>query len=871
MNKQKRVLLEYSLLFVAMSAVVFSYFYLNGKTFIHGDGWLQHYKALIYYSDYLKSIFRKLFVERSIEIPHFDLSIGEGSDILVSLQYYCIGDPIAFLSVLVPKDHMYVFYDFSILLRIYLCGIVFLLLCLYTKKENEFALLSGAVIYVFCYWNLLNVSKHIFFLNPMIYLPLVILGTEKIIRGEKSYLMTIAVFLAALNNFYFFYMIVVLTILYVAIRLVVLYKRDIGKMALVVEKILIPSLVGFLMSAAVSFPTIYALLTNGRLGADYGVHLLYPIFYYERLTAILLTPDNDYWLCMGFASPVILSFLMSIRRLKKDPLLFVLNVVAVILFCLPICGKILNGFAYVSNRWSFALALIFSYTFVSEWEEYEGHKKYVLISGILFNLFCLVSAWWRDVKLIPVMMCLIFLGVVLFFPNKKKMIKQAVLLIIVVMNIFYVADYSYSVRGRNRIKGASSVEEAKTVITSTEAYAYKNEIFDKNPGFYRYSGNALTTNAAMLSGAYSTDYYFSIANPDVASYRDTLGVNEYSTYRYSGYDNRFVLYTLANVRDFITIKGYEGILPYGFEKTSGFDNYDLYQNVHPLHFGYTYKKAISYDEWMKLSQVEREEALLSYVVIDGGRDAVKELSAKKAEYEIISSENVEISDGSFDVKEDKGSITLEIKGINDSLDYLTIERIRYDDLQDPIFGDVVTDVNLEISTSTGISNSIEYHTNDYQFYNGKESFTAYLGENKESVSTITIVFSRKGIYSYDELYVSCLPVERLFEKVDALNEKHLEDVEIGIDSISGKIDMDESRYLLLSVPYSKGWKAYIDGKESRLYKANGAYMALSLEKGYHEIKLSYKTPFLSLGTGVSLASAIIFVIYLVSGQRRKRS
>ena len=111
-NQTKRILFIYSLLFAAMSLIIFRYFFVNNKTFIHGDGLLQHYKALIYYSDYLKNLFRNIFVKHDFTIPQFDLSIGEGADILVTLQYYCIGDPIAFLSVFVAKEYLYVFYDY---------------------------------------------------------------------------------------------------------------------------------------------------------------------------------------------------------------------------------------------------------------------------------------------------------------------------------------------------------------------------------------------------------------------------------------------------------------------------------------------------------------------------------------------------------------------------------------------------------------------------------------------------------------------------------------------------------------------------------------------------------------------------------------
>ena len=47
--------------------------------------------------------------------------------------------------------------------------------------------------------------KHPYFSNPMIYLPLVLMGIEKIYKKEKPHLFICATAVAAMSNFYFFY------------------------------------------------------------------------------------------------------------------------------------------------------------------------------------------------------------------------------------------------------------------------------------------------------------------------------------------------------------------------------------------------------------------------------------------------------------------------------------------------------------------------------------------------------------------------------------------------------------------------------------------------------------------------------------------
>ena len=79
--------LIYTLLFAAAALLVFSWSFLSGRTLINtGDAWHQHYRALVYYSTYLKSIVKELLFQHKIVIPAWDFAIGEGSDILRTMQ-----------------------------------------------------------------------------------------------------------------------------------------------------------------------------------------------------------------------------------------------------------------------------------------------------------------------------------------------------------------------------------------------------------------------------------------------------------------------------------------------------------------------------------------------------------------------------------------------------------------------------------------------------------------------------------------------------------------------------------------------------------------------------------------------------------------
>ena len=117
MNKKRRLLYysAYTVSFMLLAGLVVFFYYSQGKSMIEasGDGFRQHFRALLYYSDYLKNIIKTLSDSGKFVIPQWDFVIGEGSDILKSLHYYCIGDIFTFFCFLCPRDRMYIYYDFA--------------------------------------------------------------------------------------------------------------------------------------------------------------------------------------------------------------------------------------------------------------------------------------------------------------------------------------------------------------------------------------------------------------------------------------------------------------------------------------------------------------------------------------------------------------------------------------------------------------------------------------------------------------------------------------------------------------------------------------------------------------------------------------
>ena len=99
----------------------------------------------------------------------------------------------------------------------------------------------------------------------------------------------------------------------------------------------------------------------------------------------------------------------------------------------------------------------------------------------------------------------------------------------------------------------------------------------------------------------------------------------------------------------------------------------------------------------------------------------------------------------------------------------------------------------------------------------------------------------------------------------------LEEVVQGCNHLSGTIKADEPQILLLTIPYSEGWSAQVDGEPAKLMRADTAFTAIDLPAGEHRIELRYMTPGLVQGAIVSAAGVACLVVLAVVLRRRDRT
>ena len=124
---------------------------------------------------------------------------------------------------------------------------------------------------------------HPFFINPLIYFPLLLIGIERILEEKSPIFFILMVFICTISNFYFMYMIALNAAIYLFIRLFSIYGvKNIRILLKKLGYIIIGAIVGVMMGACILLPVISLFMENSRDGSGQRFQLLYEEEFYKK-------------------------------------------------------------------------------------------------------------------------------------------------------------------------------------------------------------------------------------------------------------------------------------------------------------------------------------------------------------------------------------------------------------------------------------------------------------------------------------------------------------------------------------------------------------------------------------------------------------
>jgi len=902
----------YTFAFAFVAFIVFYLYIVDGKSFVwvgktgSDDGLVQNYNALLYYGKYLRSIASTLFATGKFVIPMWDFNLGLGSDVLTTLHYYVIGDPLDLLSAFVKSKDTETLYSALVILRLYLSGLAFSLYC-FKMKKGRFAALAGSLVYVFCGFALFASVRHPYFINPMIYLPLLLIGVEKLFAKQKPALFILMVCLCALSNFYFFYMISILMILYAVFRYFDIYKKvEIKTLVKTVCSMAGFYTVGLMMACAIFIPVVSLFFTSGRIDTGYTVPFLYDINFYLNIVPAFasISAFSEDWTFLAYSGITFIAVILLFCQKKKHTSLKVAFLLLSLLLLFPFAGHIFNGFSYVSNRWEWGFSMLAAYIFATVIPEVRLITKkaavIIFVTAVAFLTYCLLMPNVRSGGTTAACVVLFIAAIaVVFFSKKSKKLFRGLILGVTIMGIAVNSFYLYSPAGANYISEFIDKGNVLNTFYQSQAGAVK-ALHDKS--FYRYeentSGDFSIDNSSLALGLNRSSFYWSLIPGNTSKYVTEMELNNQNFSNLPGFDGRAMVGLLSGTKYFVTSINNTSNVPFGYTFLKNWKNnagitYSVFKNNYALPLGYTYSSYIMRSSYDSLSPFQKQQALLQGVLLENEQPSYKKTNLEFTDtpvsgYQAKYSNGLSFTNGEILVKKPGATLTLTFAGKENSEIYLKINNLWYNNMN-PIKvlsakewnnlpaqkqKDLISKNRFKsagqstlIGVSCGsISKDIFISTPSYSWYINKHDFTTNMGYDNQAKNEIILTFNSIGSYTYNNIEIVSQPMENFAEQAGNLRKDVLQNIKVSANAVSGTINLITEKILCLSIPFSTGWKATVDGTKTELLQANTMYMAILLPAGKHTVKLTYITPGIKQGLVVSGVGIVCFIGIIAAGQ-----
>lgn len=834
---------KYTIIFWIFIIPILTYTYTNNLIAIGGtDGFSQHYVGMVYTRKIWRNFLHSIVYDKKVIFPMYDFNIGMGGNVLATMNWYGITDPFYFPTVFIPERLLVYYYTFIFYFRIFVGGlacIAFFRERNSANKKPDMSYIIGALAYCFTGFTV-QCNIHIIFTHALLYTPMMFYGAERRFNNRRGGILVCAVFLYALSGFYYLYISSIGLGIYVLWNFIE-KKYNYAEIWHKIRSFVIEYALGIGLGAAIFLPSIEGFFNSTRVGGikrasdlfevnvSNIIEMIKEIFIAGSSTFIYNTGVKVFSLTSILVLTIIYTLISNEKKRKRIFLCLFLMMI------IPAVSWIMSGFGKIYDRWEILVILYLSYVLCCIWDDILSVEKIVfMLAACGIIMFAKAYEAYKGNYKVLIVFAYICLYTILMFVYIRCQNKKYLKIIFAYATIVCIFAEWMSVY--------------RTINTDWSIRAYKTEDdlideYKNSPYRIEYEEaldqNGYNMNRSTLLGYKGIQQYYSIENFNyVKAFEDWD--TWYFSYANGGLDQRTVLETLASVKYFIVQNSNNQILPYGYKllKYAQDENWGIYENLYSLPLIYSYSSIGNYDMYVQASGIEKQNIILRSAVLenyDGKTEYNENNESKNRVYEInytiFDNKNNRISDDVVTLSS-RDTIYLEFCAEPQTEYYLEIEG------NSPVLvyvGDSFTKHKLPANIG---------HYDNTGFKRVKLEATDGFKLNTADI----------------KLYGYCL--EDYAENIKNLRRGILENTIICENNqLSAQVDFDEDRILCASVPYEKGWTAYVDGKKEPIYKLNSMYMGLEIPEGCHEIKFIYRTPGLYKGVAISIISLLSILGY----------
>ena len=818
------------------------------RTWLTIDLGQQYVDFFSYYQDTLLHHPKQFFYS-------FSKSIGGE---MVSLWAYYLLSPFNLIFLFIPRSAIAMGVSLLIFLKLVSCTVSFaVVLDVKFKQRNGTALLF-ALSYGFMSYLSAN-QFNVMWLDALIGLPLIVLGVDALLQKRNPLYYVLPLSLTILSNYYTGYMICLFLGLYFPYAFLMMNDsfswKNFGKQF---GRFIFYSVLSVGLMMVILLPTFYSLL--GSKGTATTIAWSFTSEYNPLLmvSKLFLGSFDFQEMQKGYpnifvGSMALFSFLgyFKEKRISLFQRLYALFITVIILisFNIEMFDKLWHAGQF-PNWYSYRFSFLFSFWIVFLGYQWALKKTtigvretfvyffLVLAAGIGFTLFPQdYLQGWQIALGFGLSMAILY-SLILMRSGKRthhKFLISFVVIELLLNSIITLSRLGYEMNSEFTSYQAS-LSNWSTVLRPAQ-----NE-------FYRSEKTMLRSkNDSLQVPTYGVSHFSSTFEKETERFFDAIGVRQGNAYvNYSngtlltdallGIKNTFIETTDATYNERWERKDLED-----FSTIAGFDEGHVVTNPNALSIAYPMKPILKSMKVPTNHPITMQNQLANAL---SGTTSPKNIFTKVS-YE-TTFENIIGS-----------PVVYQRIQLEDTTQVGTITLTFTPETNDPIY--------LELAGTMG-EEDLEMTLNGepYAFYpvQSKPVLLSVTKNQKGQPQTLQLIVKSDG-FEFSKLNLYSLNTSLLNERLEQTKAQELKLETFSTTHFSGTMDILEDSTVLTTIPYSTGWKVWVDGQEVETYKILDSLLGFTISKGAHRIEYRYTTPFLLEGSLVSLASLLLlsYILY----------
>lgn len=794
---------------------------------------------------------------------------GMGTNFLSLFAYY-LASPMNFLAGLLPQSLALGFYTFCSMLKISSAGLFFAVFLRKLFDRSDLSVVFFSLMYAFCaficgyYWNAI-------WLDTVALLPLVTLGTIRLLKDRKYVLYTAMLALSVFCSYY----VGLFTCIFVLLTFIcynICYWDDLGGFGSRLLRIAFFSLLGIGMTAVLTLPAFFGLQATSSADNTFPKEFALNIVSDKSIVGIVdgirqiisqlgtgILPTSMEGLPNVACGSVTVVLAIAYFCTKNIPLREKLCAAGLLLFfCLSFLIRqldyIWHGFHFpnmLPYRFSFLFSFVLlfmayrAFTQIDRWRWY--HCLYVAPFAVLF-LFCVFSKQTALACILSTLIVLLTMAGLYLF-SQKHISKN--LFVLLLCSLLVVEAFVGSIRSAQQVGFTNGTSYPLADSDVQQVLDTMHEMQDDSVDLWRAEmALSQTLNDNALNGYNGISTFSSAANAKVSLFLKGIGLPaSVAGNRYCYNETTPLNNLLLGLKYLIDRNGLSVERPY-FEKVSESGNVKLLRNNAYLPMGIMLNSdVLEYDSTLRINHTRTTNLNYLYQLLSGNRD---ELLSQFALSEHNADSGIEISGSGSQFNLRK---TEDASGNGKA--YFTYH--------------ITEDCHFCVYTSASDLNTLSVSVNDTYLtsYNAKygylrdfgilhagDKLTFSVAPKDDKTGTLTIYAGIFNDDAFDSLY-------------QQLSKQKMSAATVTDTSFEGTITVEEEGICYFSIPYDSGWTATVNGKKYSTVAVFDAFIGLRLGAGTHTVSLRYETPGFQTGLTISYVCLAIFFVFVMFALLRK--